>query len=78
MLRDGDQLNIVRYHDGVFGQRIGPVASLAFHPTKASGRGGVDGRRRGDLCRFLIGGLYLLQGPVSRRRVYPPPRMCCR
>ena len=34
MLRDGDQLNIVRYHDGVFGQRIGPVASLAFHPTK--------------------------------------------
>ena len=34
MLRDGDQLNIVRYHDGVFSQRIGPVASLAFHPTK--------------------------------------------
>ena len=34
MARDGDQLNIVRYHDGFLGQRIGPVSSLAFHPTK--------------------------------------------
>jgi len=34
MARDGDQLNIVRYHDGFLGQRIGPVSALAFHPTK--------------------------------------------
>ena len=34
MARDGRQLNIIRYHDGFLGQRIGPVSSLAFHPSK--------------------------------------------
>jgi WD40 repeat protein len=30
---DGETLNVIRYHDGILGQRIGPVATLAFHPT---------------------------------------------
>ena len=31
----GDQLgNIIKYHDGFLGQRIGPVSCLAFHPVK--------------------------------------------
>lgn len=29
---NGDELSIIRYHDGFLGQRIGPVSSLAFHP----------------------------------------------
>lgn len=31
---EGDTLNVIRYHDGILGQRIGPVATLAFHPCK--------------------------------------------
>ena len=31
---NGNCLNTIRYHDGFLGQRIGPVSSLAFHPTK--------------------------------------------
>lgn len=32
---NGDQLgNIIKYHDGFLGQRIGPVSCLAFHPTQ--------------------------------------------
>jgi regulator-associated protein of mTOR len=31
----GDQLgNIIKYHDGFLGQRIGSVSCLAFHPFK--------------------------------------------
>ena len=31
----GEQLgNIIKYHDGFLGQRIGPVSSLSFHPYK--------------------------------------------
>jgi regulatory associated protein of mTOR len=29
---NGDELSVIRYHDGFLGQRIGPVSSLAFHP----------------------------------------------
>jgi len=28
----GDELNMIRYHVGFLGQRIGPVSCLAFHP----------------------------------------------
>lgn len=31
---DGKELNVIKYHDGFLGQRIGPVASLGFHPYK--------------------------------------------
>jgi len=32
---NGDQLgNIIKYHDGFLGQRIGAVSCLAFHPTQ--------------------------------------------
>ncbi|KAJ8607480.1 hypothetical protein CTAYLR_009427 [Chrysophaeum taylorii] len=34
MARDARQLNIIRYHDGFLGQRIGPISAIAFHPTK--------------------------------------------
>jgi len=30
----GDELSLIRYHDGFLGQRIGPVSCLAFHPYK--------------------------------------------
>ena len=30
----GEPLSMIRYHDGFLGQRIGPVACLAFHPHK--------------------------------------------
>jgi len=30
----GDQLGMIRHHEGFMGQRIGPVASLAFHPIR--------------------------------------------
>jgi len=31
----GEQLgNIIKYHDGFLGQRVGPIASLAFHPHR--------------------------------------------
>jgi len=31
----GEQIgNIIKYYDGFLGQRIGPVSSLAFHPSK--------------------------------------------
>ncbi|EFA82813.1 WD40 repeat-containing protein [Heterostelium album PN500] len=28
----GEEISIIRYHEGFLGQRIGPVSSLAFHP----------------------------------------------
>jgi hypothetical protein len=28
----GDELNMIRYHVGFLGQRIGPISCLAFHP----------------------------------------------
>jgi len=31
---DGEEISIIRYHDGFLGQRIGPVSSLCFHPFK--------------------------------------------
>ena len=31
---EGDTLTVIRYHDGILGQRIGPVATLAFHPCR--------------------------------------------
>lgn len=30
----GDTLNVIRYHDGFLGQRIGPISCLAFHPSR--------------------------------------------
>lgn len=30
----GEQLSMIRYHDGFLGQRIAPVSCLAFHPHK--------------------------------------------
>ena len=29
---DGKELNVIKYHEGFLGQRIGPVSSIAFHP----------------------------------------------
>jgi len=31
---NGDEISMIRYHDGFLGQRIGPVSCLAFHPYK--------------------------------------------
>ena len=31
---DGDTLQLIRYHDKISGQRIGPVSCLTFHPNK--------------------------------------------
>jgi regulator-associated protein of mTOR len=31
---DGEELGMIRYHDGFLGQRIGPVSSLTFHPYR--------------------------------------------
>lgn len=31
---NGEQLGMIRYHDGFLGQRIGPISCLAFHPVK--------------------------------------------
>jgi len=40
---DGGNLNLIRYHDGFLGQRIGPVTSLCFHPYKVMlGAGATD------------------------------------
>ncbi|RYH09140.1 hypothetical protein EON65_40370 [archaeon] len=41
----GEQIgNIIKYYDGFLGQRIGPVSSLAFHPTKLLlAAGSIDG-----------------------------------
>lgn len=30
----GDQVSLIRYHDGFLGQRIGPISDLAFHQYK--------------------------------------------
>ncbi|RHY22017.1 hypothetical protein DYB35_013419, partial [Aphanomyces astaci] len=32
--QDGDQLALIRYHEGFLGERIGPVSCLAFHPHR--------------------------------------------
>ena len=41
---DGTALSHIRYHEGFLGQRIGPVASMAFHPHKVVlGTGSTDG-----------------------------------
>ncbi|KAG3217466.1 Regulatory-associated protein of [Phytophthora cactorum] len=31
---DGEQLALIRYHEGFLGERIGPVSCLAFHPHR--------------------------------------------
>lgn len=31
---NGDEISLIRYHDGFLGQRIGPVSALCFHPYK--------------------------------------------
>ncbi|KAE9155047.1 hypothetical protein PF006_g1004 [Phytophthora fragariae] len=31
---DGEQLALIRYHEGFLGERIGPVSCLAFHPRR--------------------------------------------
>eukprot|EP01129_Flabellula_baltica_P008386 TRINITY_DN3324_c0_g1_i1.p2 TRINITY_DN3324_c0_g1~~TRINITY_DN3324_c0_g1_i1.p2 ORF type:complete len:1178 (-),score=237.26 TRINITY_DN3324_c0_g1_i1:3580-7074(-) len=31
---DGEEQNIIRYHDGFLGQRVAPVSALRFHETK--------------------------------------------
>ncbi|TDH70902.1 hypothetical protein CCR75_009469 [Bremia lactucae] len=31
---DGEQLALIRYHEGFLGERIGPVTCLAFHPHR--------------------------------------------
>jgi len=30
----GEDISMIKYHDGFLGQRIGPVTCLAFHPHK--------------------------------------------
>ena len=32
---EGEELSMIRYHDGFLGQRIGPLSCLAFHPYRA-------------------------------------------
>ncbi|KAF0700295.1 Aste57867_9173 [Aphanomyces stellatus] len=32
--QDGEQLALIRYHEGFLGERIGPVSCLAFHPHR--------------------------------------------
>jgi regulator-associated protein of mTOR len=29
-----EAINVIRYHDGFLGQRIGPISCIAFHPYK--------------------------------------------
>jgi len=31
---NGDEISLIRYHDGFLGQRIGPISALVFHPFK--------------------------------------------
>jgi len=31
---NGDEVSLIRYHDGFLGQRIGPISALSFHPYK--------------------------------------------
>ena len=31
---EGEELSMIRYHDGFLGQRIGPLSCLAFHPYR--------------------------------------------
>lgn len=31
---DGDTKNVIRYHEGFLGQRIGAVSCLAWHPNR--------------------------------------------
>ncbi|CAH0476322.1 unnamed protein product [Peronospora belbahrii] len=31
---DGEQLALIRYHEGFLGERIGPISCLAFHPHR--------------------------------------------
>ena len=35
---NGDNLGLIRYHDGFMGQRIGPINCLAFHPHWVSNK----------------------------------------
>jgi len=40
---EGQELSLIRYHEGFLGQRIGPVSCLAFHPLKLFlAAGGTD------------------------------------
>eukprot|EP00005_Dracoamoeba_jomungandri_P001709 CAMPEP_0174254418 /NCGR_PEP_ID=MMETSP0439-20130205/3738_1 /TAXON_ID=0 /ORGANISM="Stereomyxa ramosa, Strain Chinc5" /LENGTH=1175 /DNA_ID=CAMNT_0015335983 /DNA_START=131 /DNA_END=3658 /DNA_ORIENTATION=- len=40
---EGNQLNLIRYHEGFLGQRIGPVSCMAFHPCiPVLAAGGTD------------------------------------
>jgi regulator-associated protein of mTOR len=40
---DGTEVNLIRYHDGFLGQRIGPISALQFHPYKVLlGAGATD------------------------------------
>ena len=32
----GDKLNLLKFHEGFMGQRMGPVKCLAFHPYEVS------------------------------------------
>ncbi|XP_067126176.1 regulatory-associated protein of mTOR [Centruroides vittatus] len=32
----GETVNVIKYHDGFMGQRIGPISCLAFHPYKVN------------------------------------------
>jgi len=39
----GDEVALIRYHDGFLGQRIGPVSALSFHPYRVMlAVGGTD------------------------------------
>eukprot|EP01119_Soliformovum_irregulare_P024456 TRINITY_DN876_c0_g1_i1.p1 TRINITY_DN876_c0_g1~~TRINITY_DN876_c0_g1_i1.p1 ORF type:complete len:1236 (+),score=415.18 TRINITY_DN876_c0_g1_i1:59-3766(+) len=31
---DGEDISLIRYHDGFLGQRVGPITSVAFHPYR--------------------------------------------
>lgn len=39
----GNNLNVIRFHEGFMGHRIGPVSCLAFHPHKVTlAAGSID------------------------------------
>lgn len=41
---NGEEVSLIRYHDGFLGQRIGPVSCLSFHPYfLVLGAGATDG-----------------------------------
>ena len=53
---EGKELNVIKYHEGFLGQRIGPVSSIAFHPYE-----------RMCVCGVLRVGAELMEAMERRR-----------